>query len=92
MKAALLLALLLPGCGGLMEDRSSMDGGAPDPVLERYVRAVCACGDGFAGCARDVRVEERAANRRCLLRYAELYERSCSGRLPDGGWNLGCAL
>lgn len=73
---------------------AEQDAGAlpSDPILDRYVKAICSCGDGWSGCDRNVRVEAQYANRPCLLRYAELYERACNGRLEDGGTSLGCML
>lgn len=68
---AILAAGWLISCGGEVADE--------DP-LERFVAAVCACGDGFKGCPDNVRGEAQYANRACLTEYAEMYEHSCSGR------------
>jgi hypothetical protein len=99
MRWGFVLGFALAGCGGIVDDRppaslapDAQDAGPSDPILDRYVRAVCACGDGWAGCDANVRGESRFANRPCLERYAELYEHACNGRLPDGGSTLGCSL
>ncbi len=78
MKSLLLLALCLSGCGGQVADE--------DPV-ERFVRAVCACGNGWEGCPANVRSEAQYANPSCLLIQAEAYEKSCSPHpFPSCSW------
>jgi hypothetical protein len=69
--AIVALVALLSGCGGQVA--SSRE----DPV-ERFVAAVCACGDGFAGCPANARSEATGANPECLTMMAEAYERTCS--------------
>lgn len=69
VRAGLIALLaLLSGCGGQV---------AEDPV-ERFVRAVCACGVGSGGCEANVRSEATGAKLECLTLWAEAYERTCS--------------
>ena len=77
MRYLLLLALLLSACGGIVaEDPPAM----PEDPLEHVVRAICACGNPFAGCPANVRSEYKYGNPACLVEWAETYERSCTGR------------
>jgi hypothetical protein len=68
MKRWLALLALLSGCGGQV---------AEDP-LDRFVRAVCACGDGWPACEANTRSEAATVEPRCLTLWAEAYERTCS--------------
>lgn len=94
-----VLALVLVGCGGVVapapeQPTPEQADGAPQPAasdaIERYVRAVCACGDGFDGCHDNVRGEVEYWTTDCLEQWSAVYERTCSGRAAPGEVSAQC--